>query len=206
MYISKNSGHHHASLSLENALCQLSDDVEIRNVNSFYYTNPLLEKIINRTYMSVIRRTPEVWGYLYDNPKIVKRTQTLRESIHKYNSSKMKSLVEDFCPDAVVCTQAFPCGIVADYKKTYNSNLTLAGVLTDYAPHAYWFSDNVNIYFVPSSETKQAFISNGISEDRVKITGIPIDPKFKKIIDKEKARGNLKLRKPVYSIKANRFP
>ncbi|OGW75187.1 MAG: hypothetical protein A2Z72_03890 [Omnitrophica bacterium RBG_13_46_9] len=186
MYISKNSGHHHASLAIESALRELSDDVEVLNVNSFLYTNPILEKIINKTYMSVIKRTPEVWGYLYDNPKVVRRTQKLRESIHKYNSSKMRNLLESYKPDAVACTQAFPCGIVSDYKKTSCSDLVLAGVLTDYAPHAYWFFDNVDIYFVPSEETRQRFVSYGISQDRVKLTGIPIDPRFKKIIDRKK--------------------
>lgn len=202
MYISANSGHHSASLAIEKAFRELSSDIEIMNVNSFHYTNPILEKIVNRAYMGVIRRTPEVWGYLYDNPKIVKRTQSLRESIHRYNSQKTKVLLENFNPDAVICTQAFPCGIVADYKKTSGSRVMLAGVLTDYAPHSYWLYDNVDIYFVPSREAKERFVSNGVSADRIYLTGIPIDPKFKKILDRKKIMGSLGLseEKPVVLI------
>jgi processive 1,2-diacylglycerol beta-glucosyltransferase len=191
MYISQNSGHHHASLAIETALRELSDAVDILNVNSFHFTNPILEQVINRAYMGVVRKTPEVWGYLYDNPKIVRRTQRLRDSIHKYNSQKMKRLIDNFDPHAVMCTQAFPCGIVADHKKTFGSSLVLAGVLTDYAPHAYWFFDNVDFYFIPSEETRQKFIANGIPEDRLKVTGIPIHPKFRRIKERSAIRERL---------------
>lgn len=191
MYITKNSGHHRASQAVENAFHELSDDVETLNINSFQYTNPILEKVINKTYMSVIRRKPAFWGYLYDNPRIVERTQRLRESIHKYNSSKMKKLLQSFNPDAVLCTQAFPCGIVADYKKTYSSSVVLAGILTDYAPHSYWIYEHVDFYFVPSEEVKDRLVSNGVPAHKIKITGIPIDAKFRKIIDKAKIRDSL---------------
>lgn len=193
MFISDNSGHHSASLALEKGFRQLSDNVEIMNVNSFHYTNPILEKIVNRAYMSVIKRRPEVWAYLYDNPKVVKRTQKFRESIHRYNSQKTKILMERFRPHAVICTQAFPCGIIADYKKTFGVNMFLAGVLTDYAPHAYWLHDNVDMYFVPSAEARDRFAYNGVSPDRISVTGIPIDPKFKKARDGRKIRSSLGL-------------
>lgn len=194
MYISKNSGHHHASSAIENAIHELSDDVETLNVDSFCYTNPILEKIVSRTYMSIIKRTPDVWGYLYDNPRIVKKTQKLREAIHRYNSTKMKKLLEGFAPKAVICTQAFPCGIVADYKKTYRKDILLTGALTDYAPHSYWIcGEEVDLYFVPSEETRERLMLNGIPSEKINLTGIPIDPKFKKIIDKKKIADSLSL-------------
>ncbi|NQU95024.1 MAG: glycosyltransferase [Candidatus Omnitrophica bacterium] len=193
MYISENSGHHRACLAIEKALHQLSDDVETLNVNSFNYTNPILEKIIGKTYMSVIRRKPEVWGYIYDNPNVVRRTQKLKEAIHRYNSNKMRTLLESYKPRAIICTQAFPCGIIADYKKTSDIGAMLSGVLTDYAPHSYWLYDSVDAYFVPSEETKERLVTNGIARERIKFTGIPIDPIFKKIIDKKKVLASLGL-------------
>ncbi|MFH1594213.1 MAG: glycosyltransferase [Candidatus Omnitrophota bacterium] len=193
MYISENSGHHSASLAVEGALHALSDDIETKSVNSFNYTNPILEKIVNRAYMGIINRTPEVWGYIYDNPRVVKSTQNLKAAIHKYNSHKMKDLLEGFKPHAVICTQAFPCGIVADYIKTFGLKFMLSGILTDYAPHSYWVYDNVDMYFVPSEETKERLIANGIQRDKIKLTGIPIDHRFKKFVDKKKVKESLDL-------------
>jgi len=197
MYISENSGHHHASRAIEAAFHKTCGSIEILNVNSFNYTNPILEKIINKAYMSIIRRRPEVWGYLYDNPKVVKKTQRLRNVIHKYSSKKMSNLLDSFRPHAVICTQAFPCGIVADCKKGASRGFILAGALTDYAPHYYWMYDNVDLYFVPSNETGDKLISNGISADKVKTTGIPIDLKFNNAVDGKAVRDSLGLSQSV---------
>lgn len=185
MYISEGSGHHCASLAIEKALKTVRPGINILNINAFNYTNPILERIINRTYIGIIKRTPDVWEYLYDNPKIVKNTQGLRDLIHKFNSGKLMSLLEDFYPDVICCTQAFPCGMVADYKKTYGLSTALIAVLTDYMPHSYWIYDNVDYYIVPSEDTKTRLIENGIPDEKIKVLGIPIDQNFANGINKE---------------------
>lgn len=184
MYITLNSGHHRASSAIENALKELSPGIQTLNINAFAYTNPILEKIINRTYMSVIQNKPEVWEYLYDNPKVLKSLQGMRDAIHRFNSKKLKMLLEDFQPDAVVCTQAFPCGMIADYKRNSNLKLPLIGVLTDHAPHSYWIFQDVDYYITPSEASREKFVKNGISPSKIKAFGIPIDPKFGERHDK----------------------
>jgi processive 1,2-diacylglycerol beta-glucosyltransferase len=178
LYISEHSGHHCASIAIENALRSLRPDITTLNINSFNYTNPILEKVINQAYMGVVRRTPEIWDYLYDNPKVLRNTQKLRDAIHRFNKSKLKVLIGEFKPDAIICTQAFPCGMIADYKKSVGQEIPLVGVLTDYAPHSYWVYNNVDKYVVPSEETGSKLIDNGIDPRRVEAFGIPIDPKF----------------------------
>lgn len=184
LYISEHSGHHCATIAIENALRSLRPDITTLNINSFNYTNPILEKVINRAYMGVVRRTPEVWDYLYDNPKVLRSTQRLRDAIHRLNTGKLKVLISDFKPDAIVCTQAFPCGMIADYKKSVGQDIPLVGVLTDYAPHSYWVYNNVDKYVVPSDETGRKLIEDGVDPRRVESFGIPIDPKFQARPDK----------------------
>jgi len=67
--------------------------------------------------MEVIKRTPRIWDYLYDNPKIVKKVDNIKDTIHRFNSPKLSRLFERFRPDVVACTQAFPCGMVADFPQ-----------------------------------------------------------------------------------------
>ena len=179
LYISEDSGHHCASLAIERALHGIDPKVETLNLNSFNYTNPILEKVINRTYMSVVKRTPEIWDYLYDNPKVMRQAHRLRDMIHRFNKGKLKTLLEEFKPNGIICTQAFPCGLIADYKKTFSLEIPLIGVLTDYAPHSYWIFDNVDRYIVPSSETGQKLVDNGIESSKIIPYGIPIDAKFR---------------------------
>ncbi|MFH0913259.1 MAG: hypothetical protein V1884_03130, partial [Candidatus Omnitrophota bacterium] len=132
MYISEVSGHHSAAVAIEKAIKVLEPGIEVLNIDAFKYTNPVSEKIVNSLYMAVIKRTPKIWDYLYDNPKVAERLEKIKATVHKFNSPKLKNLFDKFNPDAVLCTQAFPCGMVADYKKTYNSTIPLVAVLTDY--------------------------------------------------------------------------
>ena len=200
MFISEISGHQQSSIAVEEALRLLDPRTEILNINAFNFTNPVLEKIINRTYMSVIKNMPEIWGYLYDNPKVVKRTQGLKNSIHKHNSARLKKLLDEFKPDGVACTQAFPCGMVADFKKYHNLKIPIVGILTDYAPHSYWVYNNVDAYVVPSEETGRRLIENGIPEDRVKAFGTPISPKFEQVLDKERSLKKIGLKKDLPTV------
>ena len=64
MYISEVSGHRSATMAIEKAIKELQPDTEILNINAFNYTNPISEKVVNRIYMEVIKRTPKVWDYL----------------------------------------------------------------------------------------------------------------------------------------------
>ncbi|MDD5654924.1 MAG: hypothetical protein PHP10_01745, partial [Candidatus Omnitrophica bacterium] len=79
MYISEVSGHRSATLAIEKAIRQLAPKTEILNINAFNYTNPISEKVVNRIYMEVIKRTPKLWDYLYDNPEVVKALDKIKK-------------------------------------------------------------------------------------------------------------------------------
>jgi processive 1,2-diacylglycerol beta-glucosyltransferase len=70
-------------------------------------------------------------------------------------------------------------------KQNYASNLKIIGVITDYAVHSYWVYNNVDLYTVASERMKNDLMQKGIEPAKVKVTGIPVYPKFKK--DKDKA-------------------
>ena len=200
MYISEVSGHHSATLAIEKALRMLQPNVETLNINAFNYTNPISEKIVNRLYMAVIKRTPQIWDYLYDNPIVVKKIENIKKTIHKFNSPKLKNLFDKFRPDAVICTQAFPCGMVADFKITYNSDIPLVAVLTDYIPHSYWIYDTVNYYITPSDEVTGRLIKKGVPAHKIKPLGIPFDPKFNENIFKNEVMRKLNLNQSLPTV------
>ena len=193
MYISEVSGHHSATLAVEKALKSLSPQAEILNINAFKYTNPISEKIINRIYMGVIKATPKVWDYLYDNPKVAASLSKIKDAIHRFNTPKLKGLFDKFKPDVVVCAQAFPCGMVSDYKKTYASSPPLVAILTDYIPHSYWVYDNVDYYITPSREVSDRLAQKNIVHGKIKVLGIPFDHDFNVVIDKNKVMHKLHL-------------
>lgn len=193
MYISPVSGHRQGAVAIAKSLKDLDPECEIKSINGFGYTYPVMEKIINAAYMGVIKNVPQIWEYLYDNPKVIKFSEKWKQSIHKSSHKKLKPLMDEFKPDVVVCTQAFPCGMVADYKKENHLPIKVIGVLTDYAPHLYWLHDGVDYYVVPSEDACERYVKEGVSADCIKVLGIPIRRKFAEITGREKIAQKLGL-------------
>jgi processive 1,2-diacylglycerol beta-glucosyltransferase len=202
MYISEVSGHHCATIAVEKAIKMLAPGCEVLNINAFNYTNPISEKIVNKIYMSVIKAAPGIWDYLYDNQSVARGIEKLKKRVHKFNSPKMKALIDSFKPDAILCSQAYPCGMVADYKKAFGSRIPLVAVLTDYVPHSYWLYDTVDFYVTPSDEVSCRLEKKGVEARRIKPLGIPFNPEFNRHIDRQEVFAGLKLNpdKPVILI------
>jgi processive 1,2-diacylglycerol beta-glucosyltransferase len=197
MYISEVSGHHSATLAIEKAIKALRPDTEILNINGFHYTNPISERIVNRLYMGIIKATPQIWDYLYDNAEVLKNINKIKETIHKFNSPKLKKLFDNFNPDVVLCTQAFPCGMVADYKRSFNAKFSLVAVLTDFVPHSYWIYDSVDYFITPNEDISLRLQKKGVAPEKIKALGIPLDHEFNNHLDKGQIMQKYRLQEGV---------
>lgn len=183
-HISDVSGHKAAADAVERALKIIEPSTSVLSTNLFNYTNPYSERIVNRLYLAIIKRIPQIWEHLYDNPKIIKSTKYAKNLIHKFNAKKIKKLFDEFKPDVIACTQAFPCGMFADFKKIYRLNTPLIAIVTDFLPHSYWLYQNVDYYSVANEESKNRLIELGVEDKKIKLLGIPINPKFSIPLDK----------------------
>jgi processive 1,2-diacylglycerol beta-glucosyltransferase len=185
LHITEGSGHHRASSAIEQQIRRLDPRAHIVMVDAFKYVTRIVRWAIHRSYLSLIRHQPDIWEYLYDNPAVHHRIRHFRSLLHRYHAVKLERLLETVRPDAIACTQAYPCGMVADFKKHHGLDLPLVGVLTDYAPHLYWFHETVDHYVVPSEQVKRRFVTRGVDAARVNVFGIPIDPAFLEPTDRE---------------------
>ena len=193
MYISKVSGHRQATMALSKSFKKVMPDAELLSINGFGHNFPILEGVINAAYMGIIRHTPKVWDYLYDHPGVVKRSANLRKHLYRSSHKKFDKLFKEFPADTVICSQAFPCGMIADYKMATRRKLTIIGVLTDWAPHSYWINEGVDHYVVPSQDTRDRFVKKGVPEEKIHVLGIPIRYKFAEKLDKMTVRKDLGL-------------
>lgn len=185
LYLTKHSGHYAAAVAIDEAVRRLNGHVDTMLLDSFSHTNPVLSKVTLRAYLAALKAAPEIWEWMYDNPEFKERTAKIRELLNRGSSKKLQRLLVDFQPDAVVCTQAFACGVIASWKRAMGiDSPALVGVLTDFVAHRYWAHEKVDLYVVPNDETKQTLISQGVPPERIEADGIPVDEKFLKPVDK----------------------
>lgn len=193
MYITNASGHHSATLAIEKAIKSFTPHPEVLNMNGFSYSHPIMEKVTHAVYMSVIKKAPRIWESIYDNPKFASKVSNAKEAIHKRSRYKIKHLVESENCKVVICTQAFPCGLVADYKKHCQADIKLIAVVTDFIPHSYWVYDEVDFYIVGSEDAKDFLLNKGVGIEKIMQFGIPIDPKFSFLLDKKEIAMELRI-------------
>jgi processive 1,2-diacylglycerol beta-glucosyltransferase len=173
-YLVHNSGHHAAARALDAALHRLDPGVQTLCVDLLAYTHPYWAAIIQKTYMTTIRRTPEVWEALYDNPVLDLLTRKIRRLIQRGKSKPLLTLMEDFAPDAAICTQAHPFAVLSAYASRQSAPLPLWGVVTDYVPHRFWVTDGPGHYVVPSDGALDRLVWLGVDRSRIHVCGIPI--------------------------------
>jgi len=175
-YIVENSGHHAAARCLSAALSKLDPYVETRCVDLLKHTHPKWERIIQRMYMSTVRRTPELWEALYDNFWVEHLTRRLRQMVQKGKGESLRRLMAEFSPDAVVCTQAYPLAVMSSFAARQALHVPLFGVTTDFVPHRFWITNNGShaLYVVPTESAAARLMWLGIDQSRIRILGIPV--------------------------------
>lgn len=193
MYITVRSGHYQAARAMEEGIRRIHPRAQILTIDAFQYLNPVLARIVDRMYLSVIQKLPELWDYLYDNPGVVQHSEHLRKLLHRYDSPRLQGLLEEFQPEVIACSQAFPCGLVGDYKKEHGLAAPLYAVLTDFTPHAFWVHESVDGYIVPAEETRRWLLERKVPSSRIHTLGIPIDPRFAESPGQEMTRRRLQI-------------
>jgi processive 1,2-diacylglycerol beta-glucosyltransferase len=193
LYISMSSGHQRAANAIEEALSLLAPSWETSGVDAFSFAYPTIGKLIARTYLEILRHTPVLWDFVYDNPDVETATREIREVLNLISRRKMRSLIKTHNPAALVCTQAVPCSVFAAEKRNGKLHIPLIAVITDFAIHSYWVHPEVDLYCVASEEARRYLIHQGLSASKIAVTGIPISPSFLQRFPREQVRAELDL-------------
>lgn len=126
------------------------------------------------------KKIPFIWGTLY---KISNR-QSVSSAIKKISifnkifSRRIKSYVRKKNPDGIIFTNIVPAPIFAPACRKILPNSKFGAVITDYHGHFHYNLSCMNYYFVANQEVKDDLIKTGIKEEKIAITGIPINPRF----------------------------
>jgi len=178
LHISNFGGHSKAAQNVKEALLYKRPHLNVHNLNSLGYFYPRGEKVIDFVYTKTIQHMPQLWGRAYDRKRLVRALAPSRALVHHLTFSKVNNLIAKHTPDCFVATQAFPCGLIADFKKHKGLRIPLVAVVTDYHPHRFWVHPCVDRYIVACQEAKEVLTAEGVAEEKIKIVGIPISVKF----------------------------
>ncbi len=191
LHISEFGGHSKAAQNIKEAISFRDPHINVATLNGLGHFYPRGEKVIDFMYLSTIKYLPRLWGRAYDRHKVIKALTPYRKVLHRFSFGKLANLIRKGKPDCFVATQAFPCGLIADFKEKRGVDIPLIGIVTDYHPHRFWVHPFVNRYVVACLEAKESLMAEGVGEEKIKVLGIPISVKFLTPYHREEISSNL---------------
>lgn len=189
---SSGAGHVRAAQALEKALLA-REDCQVEHVDVIRYVSKLFRQVYERTYISMVRRAPEMMGLLYDKTDRPWRNLRRRLALDRMNTQRMIRMLKRVQPNLCVATHFLPAEILAWLIAKEKLRARNAIVVTDYDVHAMWLCRTVDRYYVALEESAEYLAAIGAPREKLRITGIPIDPVFAQPVEKQEARKRLKL-------------
>lgn len=180
--VTAGGGHNAAAAALEEAWRALRPDDRVERVDLLKFFSPLHKRIYADGYVKFVEHAPELWGMLFsktDDPKLVRRFSKWSRAFPSASRNKFKKHLEDFKPDAVLCTHFLPHELLGLLRK--NGKLPqpfVTTVVTDFEAHALWMDPCVDLYCVAADETRARLAARGVPPENIVVTGIPISGKF----------------------------
>jgi UDP-N-acetylglucosamine:LPS N-acetylglucosamine transferase len=151
----------------------------VRVVKAVEESHHITARLVN-VYNWVLRNKQHWMKYLYWFINRI-RPET-REFFHKRCLGYVRNLFERWCPHIVVSVHPLTQHAFARVLKELHlaDTIPLVTVVTDpcYGFWEGWACNDVTLYLVASEEAKQQLMDYGVHPDKIKISGMPVHPKF----------------------------
>ncbi|HEY8314353.1 MAG TPA: glycosyltransferase [Candidatus Baltobacteraceae bacterium] len=167
-----------AATAVKTALQSIDPLVETHVVDSYKYAASVVSRVVSNGYIGMVKTIPQMYRFLYDRAERATEVGPFRTWLHQFTATNLRALIESENPDAVVCTHAFPCGAMAEYKKQFPDSPPVIGVVTDFCVHSFWIHRNVDGYAVATDAMRDTLIARGIKPERIVVSGIPVQTAF----------------------------
>ncbi len=206
--VSAGAGHVRAAEALRARAAEAYPDVQATHIDLMEWVPSVFRKVYAESFLYVVEKYPEIWGYLYGHsdkpPREYSKTEGLRKALERLNTVRFMKLLKDLNPDQVICTHFLPAQLLSRKIRKGVFKLPVWVQVTDFDVHRLWIHEHMNGYFAASAEVAYRMASKGIDPGTIQVTGIPIMPAFSAPLDKAKcARGlGLDPARPVLALMA----
>jgi len=147
-------------------------------VDSYRYAALVVSRVVSDGYLQMVKTIPQLYRYIYHRAEQATEVGRFRTWAHQFTASNLRPLLLRERPDAVVCTHAFPCGAMAEYKNEFADAPPVVGIVTDFAVHGFWVHGQIDRYVVATEAMRAALVDRGIVSDRIAVIGIPVRTEF----------------------------
>lgn len=171
-----------------------AEGLNVQHLDLLAYTAPGVRRLYQKAYFDMVRTAPDfvdwVGKRLDRNPRETRtRQERILARLTQAMSRSLVQMVKRSNPDLIVHTHFLPPSIVRPRQFAMPQVI----VVTDYAAHNLWLHQGVKRYYVATPEVEAHMLAVGVDAGRIRVSGIPISPRFKRLPAKADARALLGL-------------
>ncbi|TMC23316.1 MAG: glycosyltransferase [Chloroflexi bacterium] len=160
--------------------------IEIVDVFEEYSRFPLREPL--KLYGPTIRYNPRLYGEVFH---ISNREQTVLAGnalTAPLILNGLLRLITTIQPDVIISIHPLLNHVTVRALRELGLCIPFLTVVTDLVSiHQSWFAEGVTGYAVPTEQAKELYLKRGLDPARVKVLGMPIDPKYTLPTDSKEA-------------------
>ncbi len=142
------------------------------------FVHPVFDAVTKFSYIQSVRRAPVMYGMFYRLTGEIRPDSLVQRAINKMGMQRLDRYLARERPDVVCCVHCTPAGTMSDLKAAERTTVPCLTVITDFVTHSQWIHPHVEHYCVPSASVRDGLLARGIAEDRITISGLPIERKF----------------------------
>ncbi len=187
VHASAGAGHRRAAEAIYNYLKENSPDLELELLDALDKTNAVFKFDYTKGYSFLVRYAVRLWYWAYRATEYKFLRPVSRRVSRTINCINSQRLIRYFLsakPEVIISTHFLPSELAADLKRAHKLDSRLITVITDYGVHPFWISPGTDIYVAASDFTKDRLIKEGVEAEKIKVLGLPFDPKFLRHFDR----------------------
>lgn len=190
---SMGSGHNKAANAVAEAIKRKYPANKVNVIDFMSTETAYFNSLVKDIYLKMLDHTPNVYEFFYKFTSDSTKGSTIQSVFAHAMKKDMRELINKYQADMVICTHPFPCAAASYLKQTGDINIPLITVMTDFCVHQFWLYKNIDIYFTANDLLKKEMVNQGLLEERIFSTGIPIGYDFRLEYNREDLLKKFKL-------------
>ena len=192
---SMGSGHNKAANAVAEAIKRKYPVNKINVIDFMSTETAYFNSLVKDIYLKMLDHTPSVYEFFYKFTSDSTKGSTIQSVFAHAMKKDMRELIKKYEADMVICTHPFPCAAASYLQQTGEINIPLITVMTDFCVHQFWLYKNIDIYFTANDLLKKEMVNQGLLEERIFVTGIPVGYNFRVDYNRDDLLAKFKLEK-----------
>lgn len=152
------------------------------------FVHPVFDALTKFSYIQSVRRAPGLYGLFYRLTGEIRPDSATQKFINRMGMDRLERYLAEESPDAVCCVHCTPAGTMSDLRLAGRTAVPCLTVITDYVTHSQWIHPAVDRYCVPNDSVRDGLAARGIPAGRIVVSGLPVERKFLRPLDRDALR------------------